>query len=70
MCSTLEPGVMGNLEVYLNLDTFWRDHHADKVKKVFAEMVPGYPHTPAPRPDGILQDREDKRFRPFEDNCM
>ena len=32
MCSTLEPRVMGNLEVYLNLDTFRRDHHADKVK--------------------------------------
>ena len=43
MCSTLEPRVMGNLEVYLNLDTFRRDHHADKVKKLFEETVPGYP---------------------------
>ena len=31
MCSTLEPRVMGNLEVYLNLDIF-RRYHADKVK--------------------------------------
>ena len=49
MCSTLEPRVMGNLEVYLNLDTFRRDHHADKVKKLFVETVPGCPHTPAPK---------------------
>ena len=60
MCSTLEPRVMGNLEVYLNLDTFRRDHHADKVKKLFAEMVPGYPHAPAPRP---------MRGHTFDFNC-
>ena len=61
MCSTLEPRVMGNLEVYLNLDTFRRDHHADRVKKLFAEMVPGYPHAPAPRP---------MRAHTFDFNCM
>ena len=125
MCSQLEPRVMGNLEVYLNLDIFRRDNHAAKVKELFEETVPGYPHAPAPRPtkahtfdfnctyrgarlldgeckasatkaenwlhgvafnrtvgdpisgnvnanniapDGILQDGEDERFRPFEDN--
>ena len=31
MCSKREPRVMGNLEVYLNLDIFWRDNHAAKV---------------------------------------
>ena len=61
MCSTLETRVMGNLEVYLNLDTFRRDHHADKVKKLFEETVPGYPHTPAPRP---------MRAHTFDFNCM
>ena len=50
MCSKLEPRVMGNLEVYLNLDIFWRDNHASKVKELFEETVPGYPHAPAPRP--------------------
>ena len=60
MCSTLETRVMGNLEVYLNLDTFRRDHHADKVKKLFEETVPGYPHTPAPRP---------MRSHTFDFNC-
>ena len=49
MCSQLELGVMGNLEVYLNLDIFWRDNHAAKVKELFEETVPGYPHAPAPR---------------------
>ena len=60
MCSTLEPRVMGNLEVYLNLDTFRRDHHADKVKKLFEETVPGYPHAPTPRPT---------RAHTFDFNC-
>ena len=50
MCSKLEPRVMGNLEVYLNLDIFRRDNHAAKVKELFEETVPGYPHAPAPRP--------------------
>ena len=50
MCSKLEPRVMGNLEVYLNLDIFWRDNHAARVKELFEETVPGYPHAPAPRP--------------------
>ena len=50
MCSKHEPRVMGNLEVYLNLDIFWRDNHAAKVKNLFEETVPGYPHAPAPRP--------------------
>ena len=60
MCSTLEPRVMENLEVYLNLDTFRRDHHADKVKKLFEETVPGYPHAPAPR---------SMRAHTFDFNC-
>ena len=50
MCSKLEPRVMGNLKVYLNLDIFLRDNHAAKVKELFEETVPGYPHAPAPRP--------------------
>ena len=50
MCSKLEPRVMENLEVYLNLDVFQRDNHAAKVKELFEETVPGYPHAPAPRP--------------------
>ena len=50
MCSQLEPRVMGNLEVYLNLDIFRRDNHAAKVRELFEETVPGYPHAPAPRP--------------------
>ena len=50
MCSKLEPRVMGNLEVYLNLDIFWRDNYAARVKELFEETVPGYPHVPAPRP--------------------
>ena len=50
MCSQVEPRVMGNLEVYLNLDIFQRDNHAAKVKELFEETVPGYPHAPAPRP--------------------
>ena len=33
MCSELEPRVMGNLEVYLNLDIFRRDNHAAKVRE-------------------------------------
>ena len=61
MCSTLEPRFMGNLEVYLNLDTFRRDHHADKVKKLFEETIPGYPYAPAQRPT---------RAHPFDFNCM
>ena len=50
MCSKLEPRVMGNLEVYLNLDIFRRDNHAARVKELFEETVPGYPNAPAPRP--------------------
>ena len=50
MCSKLEPRVMGNLELYLNLDIFRRDNHAARVKELFEETVPGYPHAPAPRP--------------------
>ena len=50
MCSKCEPRVIGNLEVYLNLDIFRRDNHAAKVKKLFEETVPGHPHAPAPRP--------------------
>ena len=61
MCSKHEPRVMGNLEVYLNLDIFQRDNHAAKVKKLFEETVPGYPHAPAPRP---------MRAHTFDFNCM
>ena len=50
MCSQLEPWVMGNLEVYLNLDIFRRDNHAAKVRELFEETVPDYPLAPAPRP--------------------
>ena len=60
MCSKCEPRVMGNLEVYLNLDIFQRDNHAAKVKKLFEETVPGYPHAPAPRPT---------RAHTFDFNC-
>ena len=60
MCSKREPRVMGNLEVYLNLDIFWRDNHGAKVKKLFEDTVPGYPHAPAPRP---------MRAHTFDFNC-
>ena len=60
MCSKREPRVMGNLEVYLNLDIFQRDNHAAKVKKMFEETVPGYPHAPVPRPT---------RAHTFDFNC-
>ena len=50
MCSKLEPRVMGNLQVYLNLDIFRRDNHAARVKELFEETVSGYPHAPALRP--------------------
>ena len=60
MCSKCEPRVMGNLEVYLNLDIFLRDNHAAKVKKLFEKIVPGYPHAPAPRPT---------RAHTFDFNC-
>ena len=61
MCSKLEPWVMGNLEVYLNLDIFRRDNHAARVKELFEETVPGYPHAPAPRPT---------KAHTFDFNCM
>ena len=60
MCSKHEARVMGNLEVYLNLDIFQRDNHAAKVKQLFEETVPGYPHTPAPR---------SMRSHTFDFNC-
>ena len=60
ICSKCEPRVMGNLEVYLNLDIFWRDNHAAKVKQLFEETVPGYPHAPAPR---------STRAHTFDFNC-
>ena len=50
MCSKVEPRVMGNSEVYLNLDIFRRDNHAARVKELFEETIPGYPHAPPPRP--------------------
>ena len=61
MCSKLEPRVLGNLEVYLNLDIFRRDNHAARVKELFEETVPGYPHAPAPRP---------RKAHTFDFNCM
>ena len=60
MCSKLEPRVMGNLEVYLNLDIFRRDNHGAKMKQLFEETVPGYPQAPAPRP---------MRAHTFDFNC-
>ena len=60
MCSKYEPRVMRNFEVYLNLDIFRRDNHAAKVKKLFEETVPGYPHAPAARPT---------RAHTFDFNC-
>ena len=60
MCSKLEPRVMGNLVMYLNLDIFQTDNHAAKVKKLFEETVPGYPHAPTPRPT---------RAHTFDFNC-
>ena len=60
MCSKLEPRVMGNLEVYLDLDIFRRDNHAAKVRELFEETVPGYPQAPAPRPT---------RAHTFDFNC-
>ena len=47
--------------MYLNLDIFRRDNHATKVKKLFEETVPGYPHAPATRP---------MRAHTFDFNCM
>ena len=61
MCSKLEPRVMGNLEVYLNLDIFRRDNHAARVKELFEETVPGYHHAPVPRP---------MKAHTFDFNCM
>ena len=61
MCSKLEPRVKRNLEVYLNLDIFRRDNHAARVKELFEETVPGYPHAPAPRP---------MKAHTFDFNCM
>ena len=60
MCSKYESRVMGNFEVYLNLDIFQRDNHAAKVTKLFEETVPGYPHAPAARPT---------RAHTFDFNC-
>ena len=60
MCSKCEPRVMGNLEVYLNLDVFRRDNHTTKVKQLFEETVPGYSHAPTPRPT---------RAHTFDFNC-
>ena len=50
MCSVVEEKVLGNVEAYLNIDTFRKEKHADLVKELFSETVPGYPDAPAPRP--------------------
>ena len=49
MCSVVEEKVLGNVEAYLNIDTFRKEKHADLVKELFSETVPGYPDAPAPR---------------------
>ena len=60
MCSIVEPRVLGNMETYLNLDTFRKEEHCEMVKQVFMETVPGYPDAPAPRPT---------RAHTFDFNC-
>ena len=49
MCSVVEQRVLGNMETYLNLDTFRKEEHCEVVKKIFAETVLGFPDAPAPR---------------------
>ena len=61
MCSVVEQRVLGNVETYLNIDTFRKEKHADLVKQIFLETVPGYPDAPAPRPT---------RAHTFDFNCM
>ena len=60
MCSVVEQKVLGNMETYLNLDTFRKEKHFEVVKKIFAETVPGFPDAPAPRPT---------RAHTFDFNC-
>ena len=61
MCSVVEQRVLGNVETYLNIDTFRKEKHADLVRQIFSETVPGYPDAPAPRPT---------RVHTFDFNCM
>ena len=60
MCSIVEQRVLGNLETYLNTDTFRKEKHAELVRQIFSETVPGYPDAPVPRPT---------RAHTFDFNC-
>ena len=61
MCSIAEQRVFGNMETYLNLNTFRKEKNCEMVKQLFSETVPGYPDAPAPRPT---------RAHTFDFNCM
>ena len=61
MCSVVEQRVLGNVENYLNIDNFRKEKHAELVRQIFSETVPGYPDAPAPRPT---------RAHTFDFNCM
>ena len=60
MCSVVEQRVLGNVENYLNIDTFRKEKHAELVRQIFSETVLGYPDAPAPRPT---------RAHTFDFNC-
>ena len=60
MCSVVEQRVLGNMETYLNLDTFRKEKNSEVVKKIFAETIPGFPDAPASRPT---------RAHTFDFNC-
>ena len=60
ICSVVEQRVLGNVENYLNIDTFRKEKHAELVRQTFSETVPGYPDAPAPRPT---------RAHTFDFNC-
>ena len=60
MCNVVEHRVLGNVETYLNIDTFRKEKHAELVRQIFSETVPGYPDAPAPRPT---------RAHTFDFNC-
>ena len=44
---------VGGDVIYLNAERFNHKNHADKVNKLFSEMVDGYPGVPAPWPTQI-----------------
>ena len=41
---------MGREQVYLNQERFNKENHAEKLNKLFSQMVDGYPIIPTPRP--------------------